>query len=69
MLLNVSPFYSIEYYHRHVKYGTAEVKVKHFLLLGPWDHSGTYIYIESAQYVRTLLTDTKHPRQPESDCR
>ena len=35
---------AMEYYRRHMKYGTAEVKAKHFLLLGPWDHSGTHIY-------------------------
>ncbi|MGC2817939.1 MAG: CocE/NonD family hydrolase [Candidatus Acidiferrum sp.] len=29
------------YYKRHMKYGTAEAKEKHFLIIGPWDHAGT----------------------------
>jgi putative CocE/NonD family hydrolase len=46
-ILTISSYYdadqpgAMEYYHRHMKYGTAEGKAKHFLLLGPWDHSGT----------------------------
>jgi putative CocE/NonD family hydrolase len=29
------------YYKRHMQYGTPEVKQKHFLIVGPWDHAGT----------------------------
>lgn len=29
------------YYKRHMQYGTAEAKGKHFLIIGPWDHAGT----------------------------
>ncbi len=29
------------YYNRHMQYGTAEAKQKHFLIVGPWDHAGT----------------------------
>ncbi|MGB2591897.1 MAG: CocE/NonD family hydrolase [Candidatus Acidiferrum sp.] len=29
------------YYKKHMKYGTAEAKEKHFLIIGPWDHAGT----------------------------
>ena len=29
------------YYKAHMKYGTAEAKEKHFLIIGPWDHAGT----------------------------
>ncbi len=29
------------YYKAHMKYGTAEAKEKHFLVIGPWDHAGT----------------------------
>lgn len=29
------------YYKRHMEYGTAEAKAKHYLIIGPWDHAGT----------------------------
>ena len=29
------------YYKRHMQYGTAEAKAKHYLIVGPWDHPGT----------------------------
>ena len=29
------------FYKRHMQYGTAEAKAKHFLIIGPWDHAGT----------------------------
>jgi putative CocE/NonD family hydrolase len=29
------------YYKRHMQYGTAEAKAKHYLIIGPWDHAGT----------------------------
>jgi putative CocE/NonD family hydrolase len=32
---------AMEYYHRHMKYGTAEGKKQHYLIMGPWDHAGT----------------------------
>jgi uncharacterized protein len=32
---------AMEYYQRHMKYGSAEGKPKHFLIIGPWDHAGT----------------------------
>jgi putative CocE/NonD family hydrolase len=32
---------AMEYYRRHMKYGSKEGKEKHFLIVGPWDHAGT----------------------------
>ena len=29
------------FYTRHMKYGTAEAKANHYLIIGPWDHAGT----------------------------
>src|SRR5437667_1511684 len=29
------------FYKRHMKYGTPEAKVNHYLIIGPWDHPGT----------------------------
>jgi len=29
------------FYMRHMKYGTPEAKVNHYLIIGPWDHPGT----------------------------
>jgi hypothetical protein len=29
------------FYTRHMKYGTPEAKVNHYLIIGPWDQSGT----------------------------
>jgi putative CocE/NonD family hydrolase len=32
---------AMEFYHRHMKYGSDEGKKKHYLIIGPWDHAGT----------------------------
>jgi putative CocE/NonD family hydrolase len=32
---------AMEYYRRHMKYGSKEGKEKHYLIIGPWDHAGT----------------------------
>ena len=32
---------AFEYYKRHMKYGSAEAKANHYLIVGPWDHAGT----------------------------
>jgi putative CocE/NonD family hydrolase len=32
---------ALHYYRRHMQYGGAEAKAKHYLLMGPWDHAGT----------------------------
>jgi putative CocE/NonD family hydrolase len=32
---------AMTYYHRHMKYGSAEAVANHFLIFGPWDHAGT----------------------------
>jgi putative CocE/NonD family hydrolase len=32
---------ALTYYERHMKYGSESGKVKHYLLMGPWDHAGT----------------------------
>jgi putative CocE/NonD family hydrolase len=29
------------YYDRHMRYGTAEARQNHYLIIGPWDHAGT----------------------------
>jgi hypothetical protein len=29
------------FYKRHMQYGTAEAKARHYLIIGPWDHAGT----------------------------
>jgi uncharacterized protein len=29
------------FYKRYMQYGTAEAKVNHYLIIGPWDHAGT----------------------------
>ncbi|MEM7705362.1 MAG: CocE/NonD family hydrolase [Pseudomonadota bacterium] len=34
---------AMEYYREHMKHGSPSGKAQHFLLLGPWDHSGTRI--------------------------
>jgi putative CocE/NonD family hydrolase len=31
----------MEYYHRHMKFGSPEGKKRHYLVMGPWDHAGT----------------------------
>ncbi len=31
----------MSYYHEHMKYGNAEAKARHYLIIGPWDHPGT----------------------------
>ena len=32
---------AMTYYRRHMQYGTAEAKARHYLIIGPWDHAGT----------------------------
>src|SRR5271166_4210579 len=32
---------AMSYYREHMKYGDAETKAKHYLIIGPWDHPGT----------------------------
>ncbi len=32
---------AMTYYRRHMQYGTAAAKDKHYLIIGPWDHPGT----------------------------
>jgi len=32
---------AMQYYHDHMRHGNAAAKAGHYLLLGPWDHSGT----------------------------
>lgn len=32
---------AMEYYKRHMAFGSKDAKAKHFLILGPWDHAGT----------------------------
>lgn len=32
---------AFEYYKRHMRYGTAQAKANHYLIIGPWDHAGT----------------------------
>ena len=32
---------AMSYYREHMKYGNSETKAKHYLIIGPWDHSGT----------------------------
>ena len=32
---------AMSYYREHMKYGNAETKAKHYLIIGPWDHPGT----------------------------
>jgi len=32
---------AMEFYKRHMQYGTPVAKENHFLIIGPWDHAGT----------------------------
>ena len=32
---------AMTYYRRHMEYGGADAKARHFLVIGPWDHAGT----------------------------
>jgi putative CocE/NonD family hydrolase len=32
---------AMSYYREHMKYGNAESKGRHYLIIGPWDHPGT----------------------------
>lgn len=38
---------AMEYYHRHMKYGSAKGKRKHHVIMGPWDHAGTRKPVEN----------------------
>ncbi len=33
---------ALEYYRRHMAYGTPEGRKKHYLIIGPWDHGGAF---------------------------
>jgi putative CocE/NonD family hydrolase len=37
---------AMEFYKRHMRYGSEEAKAKHYLILGPWNHSGTRIPVQ-----------------------
>jgi uncharacterized protein len=32
---------ALSYYREHMRYGSAEAKAEHYLIIGPWDHAGT----------------------------
>jgi putative CocE/NonD family hydrolase len=32
---------ALEYYRRHMKYGSKDATADHYLIIGPWDHAGT----------------------------
>ncbi len=32
---------ALHYYRRHMRYGAPKARANHFLIIGPWDHSGT----------------------------
>ena len=32
---------ALEYYRRHMRYGSPAGREKHYLIIGPWDHAGT----------------------------
>lgn len=32
---------AMHYFHKHMQFGKREVKEKHYLVIGPWDHAGT----------------------------
>ncbi len=32
---------ALEFYHRHMRFGTEKGKKSHYLIVGPWDHAGT----------------------------
>lgn len=32
---------ALTYYERHMKYGNAAARDRHYLIIGPWDHAGT----------------------------
>ncbi|MGH9602550.1 MAG: CocE/NonD family hydrolase, partial [Terriglobales bacterium] len=32
---------ALEYYKRHMRYGSEPAEARHYLVLGPWDHAGT----------------------------
>ncbi|MEO8449075.1 MAG: CocE/NonD family hydrolase [Gemmatimonadota bacterium] len=34
---------AMEHYRNHMKYGSADAKAKHYLMIGPWDHAGTRV--------------------------
>ena len=34
---------AMEYYHQHMKLGSAKGRQNHFLIIGPWDHGGTRV--------------------------
>ena len=32
---------ALAFYREHMKFGSADAKAKHYLIIGPWDHAGT----------------------------
>jgi putative CocE/NonD family hydrolase len=32
---------ALTWYRQHMRYGNAEARAKHYLIIGPWDHAGT----------------------------
>jgi putative CocE/NonD family hydrolase len=32
---------ALEYYRRHMRYGSEHARQRHYLIIGPWDHAGT----------------------------
>lgn len=32
---------TLEHYRQHMRYGSAEARDRHYLIIGPWDHAGT----------------------------
>jgi uncharacterized protein len=32
---------ALEFYRKHMQYGTPEARASHYLVIGPWDHAGT----------------------------
>ena len=32
---------ALTFYGRHMKFGSAEARARHYLIIGPWDHAGT----------------------------
>jgi putative CocE/NonD family hydrolase len=34
---------ALEFYRQHLRYGHAAAEASHYLIIGPWDHEGTYV--------------------------
>lgn len=37
---------AMEYYQRHMQFGSEQAKAQHYLVLGPWNHSGTRVPVQ-----------------------